>query len=232
MLDRIRLGRVPRMALVAGSLALAVAAPAHAVTLTFDQSGPSGGTLAYGGEGGPLTGSGIGFDEITAGGVTLVCVDCTLSFVTGANTSEGPVYIWDGGGSFVLTGSAVDPGGDGVLGGGDDVVVAPVGTTLLAGQFQGPVVGAPGGGGIIISGSGLDTKNFDLLIYLGLDPNQGFIFQNTEIASSGFNPGGNGGFNVTVTEADITNTPVPEPGTLSLLAAGLVGAALVRRRVK
>jgi hypothetical protein len=163
--------------------------------------------------------------------VSLDCVDCILNFETGANTLEtGAVWIWEGGGSFEITGTIMD---------GATEVASGI---LLAGSFDGPVpafasLGA--GPKLTFSGTGFDQKNDDLLAYFGVANNE-FIYANSEISAIGCTPGAGFGFSCAVDTADVTNTnipgggggDVPEPGLLTLFGLGLLGAGRqVGRRI-
>ncbi len=221
-------------------LAVAVAAVAlllspgfsYAASINFDQNSVSGGLLSYDGAGGPLVGTGIIFDLITgidtplhaAGtGGDLTCVGCTLAFTTGANVQESPVYAWAGGGSFVLTGTAQEPGGSTVATG-----------TLLSGVWGSFVSGASNGVTINAGGQGTDTKNADLVAYFGLT-NPNFTFASTQFSSSNLTlDPSTGAFSGVVDEADLDNRTgagtVPEPSALFLFGSGLIGLSWFRRK--
>jgi hypothetical protein len=220
-----------KRALVALSLPLviliAVAQASAAPVLRFDNPVTDGGALTYDGIGGPLVGTDIIFENVIGDdtplndGALLNCAPfCLLNFVSGNNTGEDP-YSWNGGGSFTLTGTLVDPNN------GNAVVATG---TLLDGEFASPVLGTRLSTVLSISGVGEDTKNPDLIAFYGItDPN--FVFANAEVsaATTFF---GNLGFEGDVTEADLANTAVPTqvplPGTFMLLALGALG--LVARR--
>jgi hypothetical protein len=216
---------------------LLTAAPATALpTINFDQGtggGQAGGTLSYDGEGGPLVGSGIGFGVLAGfetaanAGVPLFCpTGCTLNFTTGANTTEGIVggaaWTWDGGGSFVLDGT-LNTAADGS---GTDIASG----TLLSGTFDGALGLVGPAGRLLAIGVGEDQKIGALLDFYGIPDFLPFRFADSEIVASGLTVGANGSLNGSVTNADLTNTQIPEPGTLLLLGSG--GAALAFRRLR
>jgi hypothetical protein len=84
----------------------------------------------------------------------------------------------------------------------------------------------------VLGAGGVDIKSPALLAALGVPAGTPFLFGGANIG--GVPLGGsasNGTFNVTST--DFTNTSVPEPGTMVLFGAGLLGvAAAVRRRTR
>jgi hypothetical protein len=219
-------------------LGLAASPAAALPTINFDQgggAGQAGGTLSYDGEGGALVGTNIGFgalagfDTALNAGVPLFCVpNCTLTFETGPNTSEavgvpGGVqqWTWAGGGSFTVEGT-LNTASDGS---GTDIATG----TLLDGTFDGAFGLIGPEGRLLVAGVGNDTKNPDLLDFYGISLLLPFRFANTEIVATGLTVGDNFSLDGTVTNADLTNTQIPEPGTLLLLGTGLGGAALVRR---
>src|SRR5439155_266221 len=97
---------------------------------------------------------------------------------------------------------------------------------LLTGSFLGATVN---GGGVSFNG-GTDTKNSALLAFFGLPANTQFLFGPANVQ---FNPsyGQNGSFSGTAYSTDVSNTVVPEPGSMMLFGSGLVGlSTLIRRR--
>jgi hypothetical protein len=204
-------------------------------TINFDQgtgAGQAGGTLTYDGAGGPLIGGGIGFgvlagfDTAANAGVPLFCVpNCTLGFQTGANTAEGTVggaaWTWDGGGSFVLEGT-LNTAADGS---GTDIATG----TLLTGEFTGALGLVGPAGRLLVIGVGEDEKIGGLLDFYGIPDFLPFRFADTEIVAAGLTVDPDGSLSGEVTNADLTNTQIPEGGTLLLFGTGMAGLSALRR---
>lgn len=220
-----------------GLLAAAVllcAPPAFALpSIIFDTTpGGAGGSLDYDGTGGGAVGTDIVFVNITGqdtplnSGTVLACVGCTLDFTTGANIQEGPgqLWQWDGGGSFVLTGSV-------------PALALPAGTVLLAGTFTAttntPSLAGTDPNGLFIA-IGADTKDPTLAAFYGLT--NPFNFANTEIALGTFTSDPiTGAFSAVPNQADLINQAqvVPQAATGFLLGFGLLflGVPSILRRV-
>jgi hypothetical protein len=235
----VRVGAIGKVlaAFVIALGALGTQAEAVAI-LTFDQLA-DGGTIAYNGTGGPATGTDVRFDTLVATGTPVnagnyACIGCLLNYTTGANTMEtAPVggvrqYQWAGGGSFVLTGTVVNP-----------VTLEEIASgTLLTGTFISAtgttiVIAGANNDTINFTGQGTDTKHPDLLAFFGITPGTPFNYSNFEGSGSGV-VSSNGGFTGTVDEADLINNEIeaPEPasGLLMLLGIASIAAAGIRRR--
>jgi PEP-CTERM motif len=228
-------GSAPRTLLALSAVLLLMVVPAWAIPhISFEDLDEQGGDVSFSGNlGDPLVGSDIVFDTVLGpetGATNLTCVGCLLDFTTGAfSFAMGNSQFFEGGGSYVLTGSAFDGAtlvASGVLLSGvfDDFVIATLNTTVAT---------------VLVTGGGTDVKNPDLLAHFGLvNP---FTFAQTEITSDAViaPPSGEGnprGFSSTTINADLDNFPggpppiIPEPTTLLLLGAGLAGLGIWHRR--
>jgi hypothetical protein len=207
-----------------------VSPPAQASTiLDFQGLAAGGGTIAFSGGAAPLVGTNIPI--VTLGGIETPLnagnYDVTngyLNFQTGNLISySGGSYNFGNGGFFTITGGVTAAGISATTG------APPTPTVLLTGSFLGAQVGS----GVVsfVLGNGPDTKNPDLLTYFGLSTATQFQFDaktNLNVSSGALN---GGSFSGTAFSTDISNTVVPEPGSMMLFGTGLVGlSALVRRR--
>lgn len=216
--------RIQTLTIIAALLAFSAASAIAGPVLNFDQVIDSG-TVAHA-AGGVVTGTGIGFETVTISDAPMgnglwVCTSCVLNFTSGplvteGSPSSGDNWAWGSGGSFTVTGAILGLG-----------INAPV--TLLSGQFDGPnTIAFNFGSQIQVTGFGVDQKHPDLLAAMGIT-NPDFIYADNSI-SVGATINADGSFSGPVTNADLTNTSIPIPGTSLLMLLGLGGVALTRRK--
>jgi PEP-CTERM motif len=101
--------------------------------------------------------------------------------------------------------------------------------TLLTGEFTGTFGLVGPDGRLLVAGVGVDEKIGSLLEFYAIPEFLNFNFAQTEIVAAGLVVGANGSLDGSVTNADLTNTQIPEPGTLLLFGSGAAGVAMLRR---
>ena len=189
---------------------LASSTSAFALVLDFRDANAAGtGNISPLG-GGNWQGVGIGMDQLAVfnGALTLYDLDGAVACAPCGGTTAASLDFNTLTGTFSITGSVPSLG---------------VGNTVLLDGTISSFTAGPGGasGTTEINFRGSDTKDPELLIALGIDPELPFNF---------------GGFTINMTadgtpiSVDIPNSAVPEPGTVLLMGTGLAGLGLLRWR--
>lgn len=192
--------------------------------LDFAVGFPTPGSISYAGGPTPLVGTNIQVDNVIGGdtpsnnGVLLVLSNATLKFTTG-NFSGSTANTWDfsGGGAISLVG-------------GVPALLIPDGTTLFSGSFLPAMVATLGTTFKIAGAAFSDLKNPDLVAFYGLPSGISYagnfnISFNTAASSppAAFS-------STSLLSGDITNTPIPEPASLTLVGSAMIGLASFARR--
>src|SRR5690606_28807543 len=200
----------------------------QASSITFLGASPTAGTIYYTGGNSPLEGSGVTLDLVIGtgtpdnDGVPALCINCVLNFVTGDFlVGDGTAYVFDGGGSFTITGG-VDLTGNGLLGDPGDIVA---GTSLLSGAFVGQqYVLLDAGFSALQLSLGSSSVDTGLSAYYGLAAFGGNTLLLAEFVGVGEAPGP-----FVSTSISGVLTSVPEPTSLVLFGLSMAGF-LARRR--
>jgi hypothetical protein len=189
----------------------------------FDNATVEGGSFSYNGAGGAITGANIRLDIVFGSGAdlndgkALTCEGCTLSYVSGGNDYETPIWAFSPGGSFTVTGTAKDG------------ALAIATGTLLGGSFNDTTIASKAGNAYInVSGSVEVTLHEALAAFYGTSTHGLAVMIN--LLRGPVDPSTNA-FQGTSTDIDINYfSIVPIPATLPLFLSALAGIAMIGRR--
>jgi hypothetical protein len=200
-------------------LSLVFCAGVRAESIIF-KMGAGSGTIAYGGDNSPLTGS-IAMTSVRGTGTPYhagvdYAVNAMLTFATGEyEETENGELVFSAGGDFRIHGTIAALG-----------IVNP--TDLLWGSFLGASFDPTFGRTSLMLGTGTDTKNPDLVAWFFGSETPNFEFSGTMITYSvDAQLASTGQFSTNVKTASIVNvaTAVPENSSLSEFIVMLVATA-------
>jgi hypothetical protein len=193
--------------------------------ILFDDAIIGGGSFSYDGTGGAVSGANVRLDTVSGSGTAsndgaaLACEDCTLSFVSGANDYETPIWAFLPGGSFAVSGTAKDG------------ALAIASGTLLSGSFNDTTFASKAGNSHInVSGSMDVTLNDALAAFYGTSRHGLAVMTQINSLTEPVDLSTNA-FQGASTDTDINYfSIVPVPATLPLFLSAMAGIAMIGRR--